>query len=181
MSTIVNGNSRFLVAALMLMAGAGSAHAQTAATYPSRAIRIVVPFTPGGPNDILARTVGQKLSEAWGRQVIVENRPGGGTVIATELVANAAPEVPPVADTLAGFDATSWYGIFAPVKTPRDIVLKLNNEIVRALGTREMRERLAHDGSLPVGDTPEIFSAFFQGEVAKWAKVIRDVGLKSDI
>ena len=82
---------------------------------------------------------------------------------------------------LPGFDATSWYGIFAPAKTPRDIVLKLNNEIVRALMTREMRERLAQDGSVAVGDTPDVFSVFFQGEVAKWAKVIRDAGLKSEL
>lgn len=91
-SAIVNGNSRFLVAALLLMAGVNSVHAPSAAVYPSRAIRIVIPFTPGVPNDILARTVGQKLSETWGRQVVVENRPGGGTVIATELVAHAAPD-----------------------------------------------------------------------------------------
>ncbi|MFN7088188.1 MAG: tripartite tricarboxylate transporter substrate-binding protein, partial [Burkholderiales bacterium] len=60
-----------------------------AQNYPVKPIRIVVPFTPGGPNDILARTVGQKLTERWGQQVIVDNRPGGGTVIGTQSVARA--------------------------------------------------------------------------------------------
>lgn len=60
--------------------------------YPVKPIRIIVPFAPGGPNDILARTLGQKLTERWGKQVIVDNRPGGGTVIATELTARASPD-----------------------------------------------------------------------------------------
>ena len=63
-----------------------------AQTYPVKPVRIVVPFSPGGSNDILARVIGQKLTEAWGQQVIAENRPGGGTVIGTEVVAKSAPD-----------------------------------------------------------------------------------------
>ena len=63
-----------------------------AQNYPVKPIRIVVPFAPGGPNDILARVIGQKLTEAWGQQSIVENRPGGGTVIGTEAVAKSPPD-----------------------------------------------------------------------------------------
>ena len=60
--------------------------------YPSRTIRYVVPYPPGGFNDTLARIVSQKLQEAWGVPVVVENRPGGGTLIGTEFVAKAAPD-----------------------------------------------------------------------------------------
>ena len=83
-----------MVMALSSLIGIQSVDAQTPATgpgqaYPAKPIRIVVPFAPGGPNDILARTVGQKMSETWGQQVIVDNRPGGGTVIGTQFVAKA--------------------------------------------------------------------------------------------
>ena len=65
------------------------AHAQA---YPARPVRIIVGFAAGGPNDILARVIGQKLTESWGQQVIVENRAGGGTVIGTEVVAKSPPD-----------------------------------------------------------------------------------------
>jgi tripartite-type tricarboxylate transporter receptor subunit TctC len=60
--------------------------------YPSKPIRIVVPYPPGGFNDTLARTLGQKLTEKWGQPVIVDNRPGGGTTIGTNLAAKSAPD-----------------------------------------------------------------------------------------
>ncbi|MET0164953.1 MAG: tripartite tricarboxylate transporter substrate binding protein [Vicinamibacterales bacterium] len=79
-----------LTFAAAMMGGAVSiVHAQT---YPDKPIRIIVPYTPGGFNDTLARTVGQKLQEAWGQPVIVDNRPGGGTLIGTEMAAKAAPD-----------------------------------------------------------------------------------------
>ena len=63
-----------------------------AQSYPSRSIRFVVPYVPGGGVDFVGRTVAQKLSEAWGNPVVVENRPGGGTNIGSEVVAHAAPD-----------------------------------------------------------------------------------------
>jgi tripartite-type tricarboxylate transporter receptor subunit TctC len=287
-----------------------------------------VPFTPGGPNDVLARLVGQKLTETWGQQVVVDSRPGGGTVIGTELVAKSAPDghtllmvsistavnaslrrnlpydtvkdfapvirlaaspnvlvvhpslparsvsdllrlakakpgdiayasggvgaathlagallclmggvkmthipykgaapatidllsgqvtwmfgsiipllpfitagrlralalssdersaalpgVPTVAETLPGFEATSWYGLFAPAGTPRDVVAKLNEEIARIVRVPEMREQFRRQGAEPVGDTPEKFDAAFKAEIAKWAKVTSAAGISPD-
>lgn len=72
--------------ALALLAPA--AHAQ----YPDRPIRILIPFTPGGGTDILARILGQKFTEAWGQQIVADNRPGGNGIIAAELTAKANPD-----------------------------------------------------------------------------------------
>jgi tripartite-type tricarboxylate transporter receptor subunit TctC len=294
--------------------------------YPVRSIRLIVPFAPGGATDILARMVSQKLNEAWGQQVIVDNRAGGNTVIGTDVAAKAAPdgytlvmvststtttpslmrklpydplrdlapvimlvstpnvlathpsvparsvgeliaiararpgqvaygsggsgasthlggeilrlmggvdmvhvpykgtgpatiallsgevswmfgailptlpfikagrlraiavssvkraavlpEVPPVADTLPGFETSPWTGISAPAATPREVVVRLNQEIARAFTAADTRERLAREGNDVVANSPEEFDAFFRGEVRKWAKVIRDAGIR---
>ena len=66
--------------------------ASFAQTYPVRPIRLIVPYPPGGPTDFVGRVVGQKLSSIVGQQVVVDNRPGAGTVIGSELVARAAPD-----------------------------------------------------------------------------------------
>jgi tripartite-type tricarboxylate transporter receptor subunit TctC len=85
-------------ALFILLLGATAASAQAASTpadadsYPNRTIRYIVPYPPGGFNDTLARIVSQKLGEAWGVPVVVENRPGGGTLIGTESVAKSAPD-----------------------------------------------------------------------------------------
>ncbi len=73
--------------------GASIAASATAAQdYPTKTIRLIVPYPPGGGNDALARLFGQKLSAAWGQQVIVDNRPGAGTTIGTTLAAKAPPD-----------------------------------------------------------------------------------------
>ena len=75
----------FIVAVLFLLSGLAQA-------FPDKPVRFVVGFTPGGPSDILARAVGQKLAERWGQQVVVENRPGAGGNLAAEVVAKSAPD-----------------------------------------------------------------------------------------
>ena len=310
-------------AAVSLLAGMAAANAQT---FPVKPIRLVVPFAPGGSTDILARIVGQKLTEAWGQQVIVENRPGGGSVIGTDVVAKSAPDgytlvmsststatapslvrklpydtlrdlapviqlvstpnalvvhpslpvksvrelielararpdqiafgsggngtsthlggeilrlmagvrmvhvpykgaapsltalisgevswvfgailptmphiqsgrlraiavssarrtaalpdIPPVGDTLPGFDTSPWTGVGAPGATPKDVVQKLNQEIARGFRSPDIRERLEREGNDVVVNSPEQFEAFFRGEMEKWARVIRDANIK---
>src|SRR4051812_38431398 len=71
---------------LVLACCTALAHAQP---YPARPVKMVVPFSPGGPNDIIARLIGQRLGEALGQQVVIDNRPGGGGNIGTDAVAKA--------------------------------------------------------------------------------------------
>jgi tripartite-type tricarboxylate transporter receptor subunit TctC len=66
--------------------------AQDAGNFPSRSIRVIVPFPAGGPSDVLARMIGQKMSEDWGQPVVIENRPGANTVIGAQIVKQAAPD-----------------------------------------------------------------------------------------
>jgi len=315
------------ILAVLFLACISSAYAQT---YPSKPIRIIVQFTPGTSTDIIGRLVGQKLTEAWGQPVVVENRPGAGAIIGTEAAAKAPadgytlvmavssafginpglvpnlpydvmrdfalitnvvltpqtlivpaaspvksvrelvalakakpgalnygslgsgstshltmelfrstagiqlthvpykgsppaytdlfsgnlqlmfdavpaviphaksgklralavgsssrspflPEVPTVAESgYPGFEAVGWIGLAAPAKTPEAILDKINAEVVKALGTADMKERLAGLGVTPVGDTREQFTAFVRSEIAKWGKLIRDNGIKAD-
>lgn len=79
----------FLIPAATALFATGSAPAQP---YPARAIRMIVPFSPGGASDVSARIVGQKLAERWGQQVVVENRSGAGGTIGADLAAKAAPD-----------------------------------------------------------------------------------------
>jgi tripartite-type tricarboxylate transporter receptor subunit TctC len=311
------------VAAMIALGWAGAINGQT---YPVKPIRLIVPFAPGGATDILARLISQKLTEVWGQQVVVENRPGGGTVIGTDLVAKAPsdgytllmvststvtaptllpklpydtlrdlapviqlvsspnvlavhpslpaksvrelielararpnqvafgsggngtsthlggeilrlmagvsmvhvpykgaapstvavlsgevawqfsailstvpylksgrlralavsglqrspvlPEVPPVADTLPGFEASPWTGVSAPGGTPKDLVARINQEIAKAFNAPDIRERLTRDGNEVVAAPPEQFDAFFRAQIEKWGKVIREAGIR---
>lgn len=319
--------SRHLIRAVLAGAllSAPSVMPATAASFPERPIRLIVPFSPNGPNDLLARMVGQKLTQSWGQQVVIDNRPGAGTIIGTDIAlhapadgytllmvssstavnptlkkklpyntlkelvplvqlasspnvlvvnpsvpahnvaellalakaqpgaityasggtgtathlagellasmggvkmthvpykgaapatidllggrvscmfgtilptlphiksgklraigisslirSSALPDVPPIADTLPGFEATSFYGIAVPAGTPKAIIAKLNAEIVRIVTAPDMREKLHEQGAEAVGDTPAEFATFFRKQMDKWAKVIKDAGI----
>ncbi len=316
--------ARLIIAAMFALVSAGV----IAQPYPVKTIRIVVPNPPGGTSDILARSIGQKLNEAWGQPVIVENRAGANGNIGANLVAKspadgytllltdvgalaispsvfpdlpydpardfapvvlisysphvlgvnpsvpaktvkelitlaksrpgqlnfatagvgsaphlagvefalrtgvqwtyvpykggsqavadvaaghadalfngmlatfpqvkggriralavsstkrvaAAPEIPTVAESgLPGFETGSWQGMLAPAGTPREIVLKLNAEIRRILGTPEIQAQLADQGTEVRADTPESLGQFIRAEIPRWAKVVKKSGIK---
>jgi tripartite-type tricarboxylate transporter receptor subunit TctC len=91
------------------------------------------------------------------------------------------PQVPTVAESgLPGFEALQWFGIFAPVGTSKDIVARLNGEIVKILRLPDVRERLTSLGADVVGNTPEQFAAFQKTDAAKWAKIVKQSGAKID-
>jgi tripartite-type tricarboxylate transporter receptor subunit TctC len=89
------------------------------------------------------------------------------------------PELFTIAEAaLPGYEAVQWYGVLAPAGTPREIVTKLHDSVVRALQDAIVKERFLADGAEPVGNSPEEFAAYIRAETAKWAKVIKDAGIK---
>lgn len=306
-----------------------AASAATAQTYPSKPIKIVVPFAAGGTSDILARALGPHITTAWGQPVIVENRTGangnvgadyvaksapdgytmllsdvgalainpsvyanmpydpvkdfspvvmvsysphvlavhpsvpvssvqeliayakanpgkmnfansgtggaphlagvdfaartgiqwayipykGGSQAVTDVIAGnsnvlfngmlatypsvkggrlkglavsgtarvpSAPELPTISETLPGFVTGSYQGLLAAAGTPRDIVMKLNGELTRILNTADMKEFLAKQGTEVRTGPPEALGSFIANEKARWAKVVKEAGIKAE-
>jgi tripartite-type tricarboxylate transporter receptor subunit TctC len=309
---------------------ASLANAQFATNFPNRPVKLVIPFPPGGPLDIIGRLIAQKASEDWGQSVVVDNRPGAGGNIGADLVAKSppdgytivmgalsthavnpslyarmpydavkdfapislvaitpnvlvvnaslpvnsakefvayakansgklafgsgsngsaghlagelfkvetgtdivhipykggapatqallagdtqfmfdnlanampqvkagklkalavttaersklAPDLPTMAEAgLPGFDISTWFGLLAPAGTPRDVIAKWNAEVVKILNSPDMRERLTAQGAEAAPTTPEQFAAFIQGEIPKYARIVKISGAKVD-
>ena len=94
----------------------------------------------------------------------------------------ALPNVPTMEEAagLKGFDATAWFGLLAPAGTPREIVVKVQQDVVKILAQKDMQDRFALQGALPVGDTPEQFTAYIKGEIDKWTQVVKFSGARID-
>lgn len=91
------------------------------------------------------------------------------------------PDVPTISESgVPGYEAYSWVGMLAPAKTPKEIVNKLNAEIVDILKQKDVAEKLNQQGALPVGDTPEQFGAYIKAEIDKWGAVVRSANIKAD-
>lgn len=313
---------------LMVAALTFCASISLAQQYPTKPIRVIVPFGPGGPSDFLVRTIGQKLSEAWGQQVIVDHRAGANGVVGAQLTARAVPDgytlgmatngthginaslfaklpydtvkdfapvtrfgfapflliahpslpvrgvkelialartrpgeitwsfggspsqlaaelfkrtagidvivvpykgnapavtavisgevslsfgnvaqsapqvkagrlralavaslqrsavmpdVPTVAASgLPGFEGGAWYGMIAPAATPRVIIERLHGELVRILKTPEVQQRLRGEAYDVIADTPDQFAASIRAEIAKWAPIVKQAGLRGE-
>jgi tripartite-type tricarboxylate transporter receptor subunit TctC len=318
--------AEFMLLTSFIMALASPVAAAQPDRYPDKPIRIVVPFTPGGSNDLVGRVLAQKFTESWGQPVVIDNRPGGGSTIGIEMVVRAAPdgytllvtsggiainvslyrlpfnpvkdlapvallaqmpyllavnpslpakstlelinlakaqpgklayassgagtsshltmemfqslakidmlhipykgggpavnalisgevqvifnvitgtlqqvqagklralgvssakrvdvapELPTIAESgLPGFEVIAWYNMFAPAGTPRGIVNRLNAEVNRRLGQPQVRERFLSLGVVPLTGTPEDLSRYLKFEVDRWAKLIREAGIR---
>ncbi len=91
------------------------------------------------------------------------------------------PELPTMAEAgLKGFEVSNWYGMFAPAGTPKDIIARLNVEIVKALAMPDVKKRLLDSGIIATSSSPEAFAAYIETETAKWAKVIREANIKGE-
>ena len=89
------------------------------------------------------------------------------------------PDVPTIAELgFPGYEISSWQGVFAPAGTPKDVIGKINGELVRMLNVPEIRRRISQEGADPVGSTPDAFATRVKNEITKWTKVIKASGIQ---
>ncbi|HVD75012.1 MAG TPA: tripartite tricarboxylate transporter substrate binding protein [Xanthobacteraceae bacterium] len=89
------------------------------------------------------------------------------------------PDVPTIAELgFPGYEISSWQGVFAPAGTPKDVVAKINGELVRMLNVPEIHRRISQEGADPVGSTPDAFATRVKNEITKWTKVIKTSGIQ---
>ncbi len=91
-----------------------------------------------------------------------------------------APGLPAIAETLPGYDNELWWGMFAPAKTPKAVIDRLNAEIRKILATDDIKKRFAEFGAEPAPTTPEAFTALVKSEIAKWSKVVKDAKIQPE-
>ncbi len=101
--------------------------------------------------------------------------------VSNQVCSAAAPDIPALHELgVKDFDATAWFGLFVPAKTPPEIVKRLQDDTIEALKDPGVRERLLAVGSEPVGSTATEFGRFYRAEVEKWGKVVRAARVKLD-
>lgn len=166
-------------------ASSGSAQYLTGALFTSMAEidMLHVPYKGGG--QAMPAQLGGEVALSF--STVVSSLPHvksgrlRGLAVTSAKRTPAAPEFPTVAESgLPGYEAVSWYGVLAPAGTPRDILMRLNMEIVRALKLPEVRQLMLAQGAEPVSESPEQFAALIKSDIAKWGDVVRKSGAKAD-
>jgi len=142
-----------------------------------------VPYKGNGPAliDLMAGVLNLTFTDIAGGGPFIKAGKMRPLAIASARRSAALPDVPTMIEAgVPGFEATTWFAIFAPAHTPRPVVDKLNVEIVKVLRAPDMRERLTGLGCEVVGNKPEELAAFLKSEIAKWSKVVRESGARVD-
>jgi tripartite-type tricarboxylate transporter receptor subunit TctC len=142
-----------------------------------------VPYKGGGP--ALAEVLAGQVQALFSLALAATQQVKAGKVRALAITSGkrsaVAPELPTVAESgFPGYEVVGWFGWLAPAKAPKEIVARLNAEIVKTLNLPEIRERLLSQSSEPVGDSPQAFAAFMKSEHDKWASVIRRAAIRMD-
>ena len=101
-----------------------------------------------------------------------------GIAVTTAKRSGALPDIPTVAETVAGYEAVQWAAVFGPQALPKEIVGRWNREIDRILQLPDVKERLAGDGMEPAGGSPERFREILKRDIAKWQKVVKVANIK---
>jgi tripartite-type tricarboxylate transporter receptor subunit TctC len=141
-----------------------------------------IPYKGGAPANIAVISGEAHMTFATLPGMIPHVRTGKVIAVAVTTAKRSAalPDVPAIAETVPGFDVSSWAGLVAPSGTSRAIVIKLRDETVKVITSKELRDRLAAEGAEPVGNTPEQFGTFMKSELDKWAKAVKAAGAQID-
>ena len=141
-----------------------------------------IPYKGTGPliTDLISGQVSVTIASAVPLSPQVKAGKLRGLAVTGAKRSPSFPELPAIAETVPGYEVTNWFGIVAPAGTARPIVARLNKELNAALGSRELRERLASQGADAVGGTPEEFAKVIRADFAKWARVVKESGAKVD-
>ena len=165
--------------------GNGSSNHMTGAMLMSAAQldMVHVPYKGGGPGMIalLGGEIDMMVAQIPSSRQLHMSGKVRALALSGAKRSAALPDVPTMIESgLPGFEATSWYCVVAPAGTPKAIIDRLNAEIVKALNTPEMRQRLADDGAEVESSTPAELARFVHAEIAKWAKAVKDSGARID-
>jgi tripartite-type tricarboxylate transporter receptor subunit TctC len=177
--------TRRTVAASLAALAAALPFAVAAQAYPNKPIKVIVPFAAGSTTDIIARAISDKMSQSLGQQLVVENigqiRNGQLLALAVGSPKRAAalPDVPTTAEAgVPGSEFNFWIGMFAPAKTPKEIVDRLQAEVVKALNTTEVKERFTALGADAWTLKPAEFDAYIREEIKANAALVKAAGLE---
>jgi tripartite-type tricarboxylate transporter receptor subunit TctC len=166
-------------------AGMGTAHHLIGEVFNSRAgVSILhVPYKGSAPavSDLIGGQVSIMYDTVASCLPHVKAGKLRALAVATAKRSSALPEVPTIAEAaLPGFEVTTWFGALAPAKTPKELVTKLNAEIVKILAMPDVRKRLLDAGAEPVGNTPEQMAAQIKRETEEYAKVVRQAKIVAE-
>ena len=141
-----------------------------------------VPYKGGGPAliDLLSGQMQIMFATMPAAMPHVKSGKVRPVAVTTIKRSQAMPELPTIGETVKDYEASTWYGLLVPARTPKNIVSTLHGQIVKILSAREMKDKLIAQGFEPVGGTPEEFGAYIKSEIAKWGKVIRTAGIKPE-
>jgi tripartite-type tricarboxylate transporter receptor subunit TctC len=166
-------------------AGNGTSHHMAAELFKSMAKVDMqhVPYKGGGPmmNDLIGGQINIAFETAASATPQIKGGKVKALAITTAKRSPSMPDLPTVAESgLPGYDVVTWYGMLAPAGTPKDIVNRMNAEVIKILHTPEFKQRLTDISSEPGDTTPEQFAELIKSDTAKWSKVVKESGATID-
>ena len=139
-----------------------------------------VPYKGNGPAAVAVLTGEATMMFGSGPSVVPHINAGKMRALATTGKTRSMQNVPAMTEILPGYEVTQWYGILAPAGTPKEIVDRLNKELVAAVANPKVSQAFVKLGTKPVSHTPAEFSAFIKSEIARWTKVIKAAGIQPE-